>query len=575
MAKSLDQVKKDAKSFPPGMLDPDRYDQLKKQIGNTIINLTDEIFTQEESQVLEKGLSFSPSPHHPTIPDIWLEFKDFQRKLEWRAYLHDKILPDNNYRYQAFKEKSKSRPPEQSNEIAQYTRVIKTHLLDNLFSTKRRKTQKNNLTKTQEEFILTLKNKKIITVKKADKGSAVVVLYTHDYIRDVYRQLNDERYYKPLKKDITEQVSLLIKPKLDKLLEKGHINLPTYYFLNIENYRPCRLYMLPKIHKSGIPGRPILSSLLHPTNRISTFIDEHIKGYVPKTKSYVRDTQHFIKRILEIPPLKEGDLLVSFDVVSLYTNIPNKEGISVIKKWLEKDNVNKDLPKSLIELLDLVLHNTNFEFNGENFLQVGGTSMGTPCAPSFANLFLDDFETKALKNYPKKIEHYFRFIDDIWLLWTHGEEELHKFLKYINSLHNTIKFTMEFSRNEICFLDTLVKVDPLDNKLYTTLYTKPTDTHSYLHFSSCHPRFVMTKSPYGQFLRLRRICTKDNDYLIEGEKMINHYVQRGYPKPFLRKFYLKAEKFKQTDLMEVAHKPEMDRPIMVSHHNPKNPDVRK
>ena len=68
--------------------------------------------------------------------------------------------------------------------------------------------------------------------------------------------------------------------------------------------------------------------------------------------------------------------------------------------------------------------------------------MDTTCAPSFANLFLDKFETKALKNSTYKPAHYFRYIDDIWFVRTHGEEKLLQFLEYMNSLHNTIKFTL-------------------------------------------------------------------------------------------------------------------------------------
>jgi hypothetical protein len=60
--------------------------------------------------------------------------------------------------------------------------------------------------------------------------------------------------------------------------------------LIIDNPKPGRFYLLPKIHKNGIPGRPICSSIFHPTNRIGKFVDEHIKRYVPKVKTYVRET---------------------------------------------------------------------------------------------------------------------------------------------------------------------------------------------------------------------------------------------------------------------------------------------
>ena len=107
----------------------------------------------------------------------------------------------------------------------------------------------------------------------------------------------------------------------------------------------------------------------------------------------------------------------------------------------------------------------------------------------------------------------------IFLILTHGVKELIEFVKYLNSLHSSIKFTSESSTTEIAFLDTLVKIDEETKKPYTTLYTKPTDTHSYLHYTSAHQRSCTQKGPYGQFLRLRRICQKNDDFIEESEKM--------------------------------------------------------
>ena len=100
--------------------------------------------------------------------------------------------------------------------------------------------------------------------------------------------------------------------------------------MNITNPLEARFYLLPKIHKKDIPGRPICSSINHPTSNISKFVDEHIKKYVPSTDSYVRDTQHFISRLKQIGQIPEGALLVTLDVSSLYTNIPNHEGILAV-----------------------------------------------------------------------------------------------------------------------------------------------------------------------------------------------------------------------------------------------------
>ena len=141
-----------------------------------------------------------------------------------------------------------------------------------------------------------------------------------------------------------------------------------------------------------------------------------------------------------------------------------------------------------------------------------------------SNLFMDRFETKALENWPLKPSLWLRFIDDIFMIWTHGEDNLNKFITYLNQLHPTIKFTHEVSNSSINFLDTTVKINE-ERILYTTLYEKPTDTHLYLHYTSSHHAPCKTKGPYGQFLRLRRICTYDTDFYEQSDKLITYYLK--------------------------------------------------
>ena len=186
---------------------------------------------------------------------------------------------------------------------------------------------------------------------------------------------------------------------------------------------------------------------------------------------------------------------------------------------LKKDRTKDPITPYILELLTLVLQSMNFTFNDDHYLQVGGTAMGTGVAPNYANLFMDRFETKALEGWDNKPLLWLRFIDDIFMIWTHGLDELHKFISYLNSIHPKIKFTHEHSLNSIDFLDTTVKIDS-DRMLHTTLFEKPTDTHLYLHHTSAHNRPCHTTGPFGQFLRIRRICTKNDDFISHGLEMI-------------------------------------------------------
>ena len=93
------------------------------------------------------------------------------------------------------------------------------------------------------------------------------------------------------------------------------------------------------------------------------------------------------------------------------------------------------------------------QFNGDNYLQIRGTAMGTRVAPSYANLFMQQLEATLLANYTLKPKIWLRYIDDIFFIWEHGEKELKTWFNYLNNSHNTIKFTMEISKEMISFLD--------------------------------------------------------------------------------------------------------------------------
>ncbi len=176
------------------------------------------------------------------------------------------------------------------------------------------------------------------------------------------------------------------------------------------------------------------------------------------------------------------------DVTSLYTNISNKEGLQAMRMFLEEHRPGpvKPFNDTLLALLTHVLELNNLQFNGENFIQVGDAAMGTRVAPSFANVFMAEFEKKFMSIYPLQPRFYKRYIDDCVALFTHGQEELDRWISYLNQCHSSIKFTVEQSEDSINFLDTKINIGKETSTLWTDLYTKPTDSHNYLHFGSAH-----------------------------------------------------------------------------------------
>ena len=179
----------------------------------------------------------------------------------------------------------------------------------------------------------------------------------------------------------------------------------------------------------------------------------------------------------------------------------------------------------IVDLAELVLKNNNFEFDGSHFLQKRGTAIGTRMVPAYANLFMHHLESQLLNLAPVKPYLSLRYIDDIFMIWTGGEQSLLEFLQWINQLHDNIKFTWDLSKRTINYLD--VQIINNNGVIETDLYTKPTDKHQYLFHTSCHPKGVKQSLPYAQALRLRRICST-------SAALQKHMVHRGYREPFVR-----------------------------------------
>ena len=312
------------------------------------------------------------------------------------------------------------------------------------------------------------------------------------------------------------------------------INDKTKQYLIQSDVKPGRFYILPKIHKPGNPGRPIFSSNSHPTERLSHFVDYHLQPLVHKLPSFVKDTNDFLNKLLIIGNLPANSLLVTLDVSSLYTNIPHKEGINACEHFLRTPS-HKTIPTStLCDLIRMILTMNNFSFNDNHYLQIHGTAMGTKMAPSYANLFLGFFEANALKNAPFQPHTWLRYIDDFFMIWTEGPDNLKIFIDYLNNIHSTIKFTSSHSSTNIPFLDVSVSLTN-EGSISTDLYTKPTDKHQHLLYSSCHPLHTKKAIPFSLALRLRRICSTDATFHTRTAQLTTYLLKRGYNRNFVNK----------------------------------------
>ena len=139
--------------------------------------------------------------------------------------------------------------------------------------------------------------------------------------------------------------------------------------------------------------------------------------------------------------------------------------------------------------------------------QTHGAPMGSTLSPVIANLFIEEFEKKALATATLKSGFWFRYVNDTLSSWSHGLENLHRFLEHINCLHPSIKFTLEMQKEDktIPFLDLLLILQE-DVSLGHKMYRKPTHTDRYLHYSFLHHPSVKNSVCETLINRAKTIC---------------------------------------------------------------------
>ena len=271
---------------------------------------------------------------------------------------------------------------------------------------------------------------------------------TERTIAEARTQLKDKDVYQELKGNIEGPLEKIIKSILRKLRGRKDISDETLDYFLVNNLRLGRFYLLPKIHKRlyYVPGRPVISNSGYYTENISTFLEYYLEPISQKVKSYIKDTNDFLRKLDALPSLPEDTILCTIDAVGLYPNIPHEDGLVAMRETLDEREGKTVSTYTLIELAECVLKNNIFEHSTSFYKQLRGTAIGTKMAPPYAILFMGDLEEKIFKDCDKKPLTWWRYIDDIFMLWRHGEKELEKFLEFLNCYLPTIKFTADYSR---------------------------------------------------------------------------------------------------------------------------------
>ncbi|CAF3431518.1 unnamed protein product [Rotaria socialis] len=332
---------------------------------------------------------------------------------------------------------------------------------------------------------------------------------------------------------------------ISKLLKDKVIDKQLYWRIHSTSSSLATMYGQPKVLKLNYPLlRPIISSIDSYNHELSKYLAEIIKSNrTSSPPSYIRDSFEFVKKIIKVNDSKD-QVMISFDVDSLYTNVPVNEAINLTLDMLYKRSSSPPIPfnrSRLKQLLELAVSNTPFRFLQKTYIQCDGVAMGSPLGPILADIFVTNLETKLNKFSTNKPSLWIRYVDDIFCLFT-KKQDIDDFLERINKWHKNIRFAKEEEIDgKLAFLDVLVIRDNTTNKYVTTVYRKPTNTNLYLLYDSNQCRKYKLGLIRTLVIRILLICStithKDNELTL----MKHTLKTNGYPDHLIRRGICEGE----------------------------------
>ena len=300
--------------------------------------------------------------------------------------------------------------------------------------------------------------------------------------------MDDKNTYEKLEKDPTSKykdklIGILQKLEKDKVIT----NVEKRKLYPTSEDSP-KFYGLPKIHKAEAPLRPIVSCIGSISYEIASFVADIIGPLAGRTAHHLKNSQDLVEKLSSVT-INEHEVLISYDISALFTSVPVDDSIVIIRDRLIHDDTLAERttlsPDQIIELLSFCLKTTYFQFNDCLYRQVEGAAMGSPVSPIVANLFMEDFEQRALNSSPHPVKIWYRYVDDTICIM--DKDHVDDFTHHINSINDAIKFTTEPEvNNSIAMLDTKITRHP-DGSMTCGVYRKPTHTDQYLNFGSHHP----------------------------------------------------------------------------------------
>lgn len=388
--------------------------------------------------------------------------------------------------------------------------------------------------RTREFFI----NNNDLFATRSDKGGHTVVIYTRDYDLAITKMLSDSDTYATLGgSPLTDLVAK--EAKLMNILRKNFKSqalVTTAYEPKVKQL--ARFYGLPKVHKDGFQLRPIVSMINSPGKALGPIFNKMLNCIFPRSAVHIKDSYE-MKDFIDTAIIRESDMLVSYDVVSMYTNISRNLVRDLIMskatKFLELFGLGRVI---LIDIMNfLLIDSVVFTVSERIYMQKQGLPMGGSISTTLARIVMDGVVNHVHQVVPG-ISFIKIFVDDTLAAVERGKQL--EVLAALNDFHPKMNFTIEEEddKGSINFLNLTVQRD--ENFMITNWYRKTFASGRLLNFYSSHKRSTIEATARGFISTVLQLSDAKffhtNKGIVEKTLRDNSFPD-DFIEIFLNKFY--------------------------------------
>lgn len=449
---------------------------------------------------------------------------DIPTNIQWLLSLGPKYaLPNTKKTFPLFKCIAEGEECVQTKENKEQQETSRTKLVslldDHICKTKLNRRDKLILDTVGQTEKFLRENKNML-VLNADKGNKTVAMDKNDYDLKMKAILSDMCTYKRLTKDPTSILQNKNNNLVEKLFQTNIINITEKNKLTTKIATAPRIYGLPKIHKEGTPLRPICSSINSPSYGLCKFIIDILKNLTKSSSYNVKDAVEFKSKINNVF-IGQDEILISFDVISLFPSIPVNLALKIIgEKWEILEKYTK-IPKDMfMEILNFCIKDSRyFMFDNKIYEQKKGMPMGSPASPVIADIVMEELLDVTMKKMTTKPKIMTKYVDDLFAIVKINE--IDDTLKILNSFNRHIQFTMEKeNENKLPYLDAIVY--RRENILKLDWYQKSMASSRLINFHSKHPRRVIINTATNFIKRVFEIS--DTEFHKTNLEKIKHIL---------------------------------------------------